>query len=1708
MNRQKHKLSRRILAVLLMAAMLITMLPSAMFAAPSGDGNSGGTEPTVQTSEPNLEPENTFDNNVTLSKTAERVDEDTWEVTLQVTPKAQDISRVQQEVVLVLDTSSSMRYKLDEDKEPGPWDEADSRFEVLQEVLVGDRENDGLIDTLAEAGAKVAVVAFAYDSQTNLLGDGFYDLSDSGEKEDLESIISSYGVGEGRGTDIKAGLDEALDLLSPGTDKENRSVILLSDGACDVKKSFWGEHTGQIDPDNPKNDFEKEYIQQLNQTANNVKNKASLYSISFANYKDNGGNTTDGYRTLEMITDKGNLYTSSDYSGLKNNFEQIVSKILPMVNDPLGDKVELVPNTLTAKIGGNTAGNVSGANGVVRWNPDKDESLEAGQTLTITYQVKLKADQLTQDGLESLYGTNGSGTNVPLNKNATLNYRVINNHGGSAAQEPLPFPQPEGTVQVAKLSISNVIDEQPAETDSYTDQYALVHQGEFYSDFTWVSPADEDSLGGEGLSYTGSTLTVPGTENAVDVTSDSFAQNLAPVTGGEYKLVHEYSSAQAGTLTLEIYVDGERVTITEDNLTDYLQDLTATGQTEAVDFTYNEGKVTVGYDYEQYDSADLQFAVNEKYVLQAVDGEFIIGKNSWQEVKEENGVTIVDNVAGDSTLKIYLNTPYTVSYLPTEAGVTDDSTYIVSAQEVSAPNFPDDLDSADRSEGCPGGWSDTSLKTEVKLATVPDDYTGWYKTENGSAKHEDTYTGIEIKNAAENNDDNTPTVIECYAQEVKPAITGIEKEVVTEKVEGIEGTYQYPTVDADGNPLLTVNKGDDVTLLYKITVTGDEGAGFKVTDTNAQYVGTTTDGVEIETEDGITGTIPAGGEVVLYVSMTHENVTGETPLKNSATVENTGDGEDLENPTVEEEVPVELEETFTLIYDANGGTIGSTNTAEKTNLNADSYNLWQWTENADGTFTSTGILPDGYTAENTESVPTHADAPAPADTIISDAGESVPVVFIGWTEEPATDDAGKVDQSKIFAAGEELPVTTDNVTINAATDMNGKAVYAVWGYDENRDGIADAEQVIVTPADIKIYTGGNGYSSVVNDVNAEVDNSTTSDGLPTPGYYIILPNDVNEKVLAKAEQDGATVTNSAGKKVADLSDYLTFDYSNGDEKRHWTLDRYDGTSGNTSMAYDKFIYRINPATTSVEGESVPIRLLFTDANGNEKISDDFTVSDDVLYQTFDMTIYAGDLDRGLIEATFTSNTGVSAQNIGVGSGTLTVRGVVTDENTTVNTTPILEAGADVDSATNVSVQLQNANTNFYINESQLEVANPEYVKLLVDDTVSEESDATMQNLAVETFSDTITEDHSVDMKYLDLVDTSNGNTWVTTGGQDVTVFWPYPDDADQSGEFHVVHYTGLDRDEGGALDNNYSTDNMELYSTTVSGEYGITKTDNGILFTVDSFSPFAVYYTAADDEGDDNPPYYPWHPDGDDDGPSGLNTEDHFSYVVGYAEDYRTGEATDDEDLWPVKPNNQITRAEVATIFYRLLEDEVRDEYDTTTNDFSDVTADSWYNQTVSTLARMGIVKGYEDGSFRPNAPITRAEFGAIATRFFAETGATYEPGTFTDVTGDEWFANAIQDAVNLGLIGGYPDGTVRPNNNITRAEACAIVNRTLGRVPDADHLLPEDVMKVWPDNNPTDWFYADMQEATNGHEYAWIEEDGHEIEEWTNLLDKDWTDR
>ena len=203
-----------------------------------------------------------------------------------------------------------------------------------------------------------------------------------------------------------------------------------------------------------------------------------------------------------------------------------------------------------------------------------------------------------------------------------------------------------------------------------------------------------------------------------------------------------------------------------------------------------------------------------------------------------------------------------------------------------------------------------------------------------------------------------------------------------------------------------------------------------------------------------------------------------------------------------------------------------------------------------------------------------------------------------------------------------------------------------------------------------------------------------------------------------------------------------------------------------------------------------------------------------------------------------------------------------------------------------------------------------------------------------------------------------------------------------------------------------------------------------------------------------------------------------------------------------MKPNAGITRAEVATIFFRLLTDGARERFWSEANTYSDVAAGSWYNIAVSTLSNMGILGGYEDGTFRPNASITRAEFAKIAVSFF-DWADVYAVNSFVDVRDSAWYANYVAVAAEIGLIEGYGGNVFRPDATITRAEACTIINRTLGRNPDADHLLPVAQMNTWPDNADTGvWYYAQIQEATNSHDYRWI----GSVEQWTaKLADPDW---
>lgn len=221
--------------------------------------------------------------------------------------------------------------------------------------------------------------------------------------------------------------------------------------------------------------------------------------------------------------------------------------------------------------------------------------------------------------------------------------------------------------------------------------------------------------------------------------------------------------------------------------------------------------------------------------------------------------------------------------------------------------------------------------------------------------------------------------------------------------------------------------------------------------------------------------------------------------------------------------------------------------------------------------------------------------------------------------------------------------------------------------------------------------------------------------------------------------------------------------------------------------------------------------------------------------------------------------------------------------------------------------------------------------------------------------------------------------------------------------------------------------------------------------------------------------------------PDMLNGDDHYAYVIGYSDGN-------------VRPNANVSRAETATIFFRLLNADIRDGNLTAENTFTDVVDGQWCNKSVSTMAKLGIVKGRTAEIFDPNAPITRAEFAVICARF--DTKQTNGNNNFSDISG-HWAEAEIKRAAALGWIAGYPDGTFRPNDYITRAQAMTMINRVLCRMPqDEEDLLGS--MVVWPDNKPTDWHYLAVQEATNSHDFKRKGEVG---EKWTKLTSApDWT--
>lgn len=314
----------------------------------------------------------------------------------------------------------------------------------------------------------------------------------------------------------------------------------------------------------------------------------------------------------------------------------------------------------------------------------------------------------------------------------------------------------------------------------------------------------------------------------------------------------------------------------------------------------------------------------------------------------------------------------------------------------------------------------------------------------------------------------------------------------------------------------------------------------------------------------------------------------------------------------------------------------------------------------------------------------------------------------------------------------------------------------------------------------------------------------------------------------------------------------------------------------------------------------------------------------------------------------------------------------------------------------------------------------------------------------------------------------------------INFYTQYHAPADATGHWVLTGLDNLTVDWGGNPAGTLDYIKAQIEAANAAGDTTLTITGipSGELIKTFTWFKDAIYWETTDPVEPEKQYFIPglW-----------LNTQDHYSYLIGYSDG-------------TVRPNGKITRAEVATIFFRLLDDDTRAKYWSSENNFSDVSADKWYNNAVSTLSNMGVIGGYADGTFRPDAPISRAEFAKIAVSFTQNTGsATYN--YFTDVKTTDWFAPYVTAAKDAGLIEGYSDGSFKPESKITRAEACAIVNRTLGRKPSKAHMKISDRID-WPDVQTTDWFYEAIMEATNSHTYQM----GKRVETWNDKLpQRDW---
>ena len=1040
------------------------------------------------------------------------------------------------------------------------------------------------------------------------------------------------------------------------------------------------------------------------------------------------------------------------------------------------------------------------------------------------------------------------------------------------------------------------------------------------------------------------------------------------------------------------------------------------------------------------------------------------------------------------------------------------------------------------------------------------------------------------------------------AGKVTYSLTGFEKALVTKSDTLSFDTSGFTIPDTKDS---TVTVGENgVTLLYKITVKGDKGAKFIVTDDGATLVSPKDDSITFNQEGStFSGTVGDGGTTVFYVSkhFTQDNIVENDNTKtvsNTATIVPGDNAKGPDNDTATENTPAKEPDpqTYTVTYQWKEGTevpegatlpnagspipvnVGETyDVAENpksdvTKNKAGDSGKWACTWDKSGAVGSTATAGDNIVITGTWTFT--KDPPQTGNLIVKKvvSGEDVTLSDLPNIKITVTPEG---EQTPI-----ELTLTGTNYSATTS-DNNTIATWTIPGLAPGKYTVSEIS------ADVKDYT----YTAKYNDVEADQANSATVTVTAGETITMTVTNTYTENAKVDLSQliqkqltlkDGSTLPDNTTFTVkvtpTTTGDQGTQTDITGTTTNTWENGTTDTTTGDTtytvpfdfktkntlSLSAGTYTYTVQETVGTISGmqyDSKEYTLTITVPGNGEAPYQATPITIKNTYQTPDLTVTKQPYKVNT--TSFDANTTVA--HVG---DTIVWKVNVTNNKTTPASTELTETLTGVavyDNEACTGTQLDTNGTwtaTVFAGETKIyyvtykvqaaDISNGKIVNAIVKDGDEEHpipsapvstwdtkqlKSATKLDTSDWTTTVTLTlptvkqPDQTIAISEGSKVEDTIGNKFtlipdsfkLTVGDTKLklkkdgeTYYFGDETVSATAYKFKVTvteteSETKFNWDINEAIKKDTVTLSYKLKLTnpqTAAGTYGKDDLDGSLgipeseaLYTnksailcdkentkLDEFPKPSVSYTVSSGSSGS-------HSGGSR--PS-LNTKDHYGYIIGYPVDYYTGQPTTDQTKKPVRPEGKITRAEVATIYFRMLTDESRTKFWSQSNSYSDVKTGDWFNNAVSTLSNAGIIAGYEDGSFRPNGYITRAEFATIAARFF---DVTYNgKDLFPDISG-HWAKDYINQAANKGFVNGYEDGTFKPDRNITRAEAVTLVNRTLDRHPDKNHFTKD--MLVWPDNmDQTKWYYADMQEATNSHTYQMKENsDKTKYENWTKTL-------